>query len=60
MKIEKAIETLVIENRRPWNHSGSDLRGAVKLGLEALKRIRDMRISPCTTSDEILAGETDD
>jgi hypothetical protein len=30
------------------------------LGIEALKRLQDMRTSPCTTADEILLGETEE
>lgn len=33
---------------------------ADRLSIEALKRVQDMRISPCTTADEILPGETKD
>ena len=32
---------------------------AIRIGIEALKRVVDMRISPCTTADEILLGETE-
>jgi len=60
LNTDKAIEVLTLENKHPWNNDNSDLRNAVKLGIEALKRIQDMRISPCTTPDEILLGETDD
>ena len=31
---------------------------ALKLGIEALRRVEDMRIAPCTTADEMLPGET--
>ena len=35
-------------------------RAALRLGIEGLKRVKDMRISPCTTADEILPGETEE
>lgn len=35
-------------------------KAGVWLGVAALERVKDMRISPCTTSDEILPGETEE
>ncbi len=59
MKIDKAIEVLGIENRLPWNHSGSDLRDAVKLGIEALKREKYGRVQQPANVIRLLPGETD-
>ncbi len=60
MKINEAIrlsaalrETTLLQPLRAFSE-------AVQLGIEALKRVRDMRISPCTTADEQLPGETDE
>lgn len=32
---------------------------AIGVGIGAIKRVKDMRISPCTTADELLPGETE-
>ena len=60
MNIEKAIEILKIELSGWLPNYPDDLGDALKLGIEALKRIQDMRISPCCTADEILPGETEE
>ncbi len=60
MKIDKALEILTDFLGEGPQFSPDDRREAVQLGIEALKRIQDMRTSPCTTSDEILPGETDE
>ena len=59
MKLEKAIvglEDLLVNDP---HFDPERRRKAIKLGIEALKRVSDMRISPCTTADEILLGETE-
>lgn len=58
MKLEKAIEVLTAENKRPWNHSGSDLREAVKLGIEALKRCQLKEPYASFNLGRPLPGET--
>ena len=60
MKLEKAIESLTLENRYPWNKDNSDLRTAVKLGIEALKRIMEIRASDFTQGGTDLPGETEE
>ena len=58
MRIEQAIERLSVENKHPWNKDNSELRKAVKLGIEALNRIKDLRErgEPCIYIP--LPGET--
>lgn len=60
MKREKAIEILTHMTKYRNVSFLEDCTTAIKLGIEALKRVQDMRISPCTTADEILPGETKD
>lgn len=58
MRLDEAI-TRATEDVTHLRERGNDcLADAHQLGIEALKRVRDMRISPCTTADEILEGET--
>jgi len=57
MTINKAIEILTIFIDPNVTKLDPDDLDAIKLGIEALKRIKDMRISPCTTADELLPGE---
>lgn len=59
MSIPKAIEILTFRSKDFILEQDTDLIGAISLGIEALKRIQDMRDSPCTTPDEYLPGETD-
>ncbi len=58
MTLEKAIEILNLAHAGVISIQSKDYQDAVKLGIEAMKRVEDMRISPCTTADEILPGET--
>jgi len=60
MKVSKAIEIMEDLMTTEPQFDPDDRRDAVKLGIEALKRVEDMRISPCTTADEYLPGETED
>ena len=58
MNLDKAIELIqsdIDDESVDWN---TRLGHAYKLSFEALKRVEDMRKSPCTTADEILPGET--
>ena len=59
MNIEKAIEIQTIHNDHNPDFTDAERREAHQLGIEALKRVRDMRISPYTTADEQLPGETE-
>jgi len=58
MTIEKAIELIQQDLDDPGSVDIMDLREAHLLCIEAMKRLQDMRISPCTTADETLPGET--
>lgn len=60
MTIEKALEILQDSQRDLLLPLRGEFLVALKLGIEALERVQDMRISPCTTADEILPGETRD
>ncbi len=60
MKLEEAITDLSLQMEVKRRLGKSREADAVKLGIEALKRVQDMRISPCTTEDELLPGETQD
>lgn len=57
MTLEKAIELTQQDLDDPGSVDIMDLREAHLLCIEAMKRLQDMRISPCTTADETLPGE---
>lgn len=58
MTLDEAIEVLCELADDSYISLDADGPRAIQLGIEALKRIKDMRISPCTTADETLPGET--
>lgn len=58
MTIDEAIGILEFQGAPEEGPTISDFIRAKCLGIEALKRVKDMRTSPCTTADEILQGET--
>jgi len=58
MTLDQAIDRLLALSRQPWMASFLSFLAAIKLGIEALNRLKDMRTSPCTTADEVLPGET--
>ena len=60
MKLKKAIEIQTDYINDPISFSSIDLPDAMKLVIEAGKRLENMRLSPCTTADELLPGETED
>jgi len=60
MSIDEAIEVLMLENKHPWNHSNSALRGAVKLGIAALKREQVWRLNDPGGAIHLLPGETEE
>jgi len=60
MNSNKAINLLKGIQYQEDDPNTPDIRDAIKLGIEAIKRVQDMRISPCTTADELLPGETKD
>jgi hypothetical protein len=43
MTLDEAIEVLTTENNHPWNQHNSALRAAVKLGIQALKAVKESR-----------------
>lgn len=57
MNLSKAIGVLTDICRFVKPGDPPDEHNAIRLGIEALRRVEDMRISPCTTADEILPGE---
>ena len=57
MTIDKAINELEDGLRPLRGYLHKDYNAAIQLGIEALKRVQDMRKSPCTTADEYLPGE---
>ena len=58
MNVDKAIGILQRSASDGIPRGETAFNDAVKLGIEALRRVEDMRVSPCTTADEILPGET--
>jgi len=56
--LEKAIEISEAYVKGQIHCFIEELDESVQLGAEAMKRLQDMRISPCTTADETLLGET--
>lgn len=60
MRLEDAIRVGIIQNDHNPDYTDAQRQQAHNLGIEALKRVQDMRISPCTTADELLPGETEE
>lgn len=58
MKIEKAIELLKEAHKHNYAWRGSNLDTAIKLGIEALKRIRSARKLNPDLNPSLLPGET--
>ena len=58
MQIDKAIEILqdLLTTEPQW--PPDDRRDAVRLGIEALRRIRHIRHNPCFLNSMLLSGET--
>lgn len=59
MTLEKAIETLIEWDILSANEVDLDLRNAVKLGIEALKRVKYIRDTYQKSSYVLLPGETE-
>ncbi len=59
MNLERAIEIATANTQRDNLYYPPDLQVAFKLCIEALKRLENMRLSPCTTADELLPEETE-
>ena len=60
MKIEKAIEILTTHTKEPCTISFDDLKEAEKLGIEALKRVKDNRENLLPFAFHALPGETEE
>ena len=58
MRIDEAIEWL--DSLCMMDGMEDEPLQALQLAIEALKRVKDMRTSPCTTPDELLPGETEE
>lgn len=58
MKLKKAIEELRELPDSVINDPSSDQQGALKLGIEALKRVQQCRSAPYGRLEDILPGET--
>ncbi len=60
MKLEKAIEIETIHNDHNPNFTDAERREAHQLGIEALKRLQELRIDNPETAWQLLPGETED
>lgn len=60
MNIPRAIEVLTLENKHPWNKDNSDLRNAVKLGIEALTFLERWRNKAEIKPYPLLPSESTD
>ena len=60
MKIEKAIEILIVHNDHNPNFTNAERREAHQLGIEALKRIQERRALQTGGEAKPLPGETRD
>lgn len=58
--IDRAIKNLETESEDTFMGSEEEWKATILISKEGLKRLQDMRISPCTTADEILPGETEE
>ncbi len=58
MKLTKAIEILQLEQTVEFTGFIVDFNEAIKLGIEALKRVQSQRYSIPTRSISLLKGET--
>jgi len=60
MKLEKAIEILSQQLYLPKTAYNYDLADAIKLGIEALDRLQDQRLSFRPINLDLLPSETED
>lgn len=60
MTLEKAIEINNLSEKGAYVGSYGDLHGAMKLGIEALKRIRESRQHTDVGFHYLLPGETEE
>ena len=59
MTIDKAIELLTHHALQDFRNTESDLADAVKLGIEALKLVKALRIGPANWTTLDLPGEAE-
>jgi len=59
MNIDKAIEILKDENSVEWRSPDHDYRDAIKLGIEALKQIQQIRAYAKKLYLPLLPGEAE-
>lgn len=59
MTIDKAIEILGLRIKSPFVRANPDTKDAIKLGIEALKRIKECRLADHTIKEDLLPGETE-
>ncbi len=60
MKIDKAIDVLVLHSSRQEGGNDDEVKEAEQLGIEALKQIDKQRNHHILPSTELLPGETKD
>ena len=58
MTIDEAIKCLNLSDNWPQRVGNNDLREALKLGIEALKRTREYRTYEILDANELLPGES--
>ena len=60
MKLDKGIEALGLLVRQNERYLDNDEIDAIKLGIEALKRVKAIREGPDIPEWELLPGETEE
>jgi len=60
MTLEKAIELLKGADRKDITPASQEFRDAIRLGIEALKRIHQNRYQPPIPDAALLPGETEE
>lgn len=60
MKLDEAIEIQEQYLRQKETHLSNDLDDAIKLGIEALRQVKESRFDPSTWEPRPLSGETKD
>ena len=58
MKINEAIAELCQDLDQVGERKTTELRAAQRLGIEALKRVKEIRSDPCAYNVRMLPGET--
>ncbi len=58
MKLEKAIEILQYHSERNADIAGSSWANALKLGIEAMRRVKGLRLYDVGPVQVLLPGET--